>query len=44
MVSRNASLRFVWPVVLISLGLIGLCSVIAVFLFRQQAHIAGELS
>jgi C4-dicarboxylate-specific signal transduction histidine kinase len=40
MVSRNGSLRFVWPVVLISLGLIALCSFIAVFLLRQQSGVA----
>ena len=43
MVTRNGSLRFVWPVVLISLGLIALCSVIAIFLLRQQSRIAGVL-
>lgn len=43
MVNPQGSLRFAWPVVLISLGLIALCSVIAVFLFRQQSQIAGVL-
>ncbi len=43
MVSRKGSLRFVWPVLLSSLGLIGLCSIIAVFLLRQQAGIADVM-
>jgi signal transduction histidine kinase len=43
MVSRNSSFRFVWPVILISLGMIGLCSAIAVFLLRQQADIAASM-
>jgi signal transduction histidine kinase len=43
MVSHSSSLRFVWPFVPISVGLIALCSLIAVVVFRQQAHIASVL-
>src|SRR6476469_3007606 len=40
MVTPPVRFHFVWPIVLISLGLIALAGVMAVFLLRQQAGIA----
>src|SRR3954467_2560322 len=43
MTSRTLRLRFVWPIVLISIGLISLGAVMATFLLGQQARIANVL-
>src|SRR5262249_12338545 len=40
---RSLRLRFVWPIVLISIGLIGLGATMATFLLGQQARIADVL-
>src|SRR4051812_15344796 len=43
MPSRTLRLRFVWPIVLISVGLISLGAIMATFLLGQQARIADVL-
>src|SRR5437660_11326241 len=43
MPTRAMRLRFVWPIVLISVGLIGLGAVMAAFLLGQQERIADVL-